>query len=38
MPSPGYLFVGSAESLISLTAHFSLEDIDDAFVYLKEPL
>jgi chemotaxis protein methyltransferase CheR len=38
MPTPGYLFVGSAESLIRLTADFSLEDVDDAFVYLKESL
>ena len=34
---PGYLFVGSAESLIRATAEFTLEDIDDAFVYVKEP-
>ena len=37
MPAPGYLFVGSAESLMRVTASFTLEDVDDAFVYLKEP-
>jgi chemotaxis protein methyltransferase CheR len=34
--APGYLFVGSSESLIRATADFALEDIDDAFVYVKE--
>ncbi len=33
--SPGYLFVGAAESLIRLTMDFTLTEIDDAFVYLK---
>lgn len=37
MPAPGYLFVGSSESLIRATADFELEDVDDAFVYAKEP-
>jgi chemotaxis protein methyltransferase CheR len=36
MPSPGYLFVGVSESLMRLTRDFGLEEIDDAFVYLKE--
>jgi chemotaxis protein methyltransferase CheR len=36
MPSPGYLFVGSAESLMKRTTDFSLESVDDAFVYIKE--
>ena len=36
MPSPAYLFVGSAESLMRLTTDFSLEEVDDAFVYIKE--
>ena len=35
--TPGYLFVGSAESLIRATSDFDLEDVDDAFVYVKEP-
>lgn len=33
--SPGYLFVGAAESLIRLTTDFTLTEIDDSFVYLK---
>jgi chemotaxis protein methyltransferase CheR len=37
MPTPAYLFVGSSESLMRITAHFALEDIDNAFVYLKQP-
>ena len=37
MPVPGYLFVGSAESLVRATADYVLEDVDDAFVYVKEP-
>jgi chemotaxis protein methyltransferase CheR len=32
---PGYLFVGAAESLIRLTTDFTLNEIDDAFVYVK---
>jgi len=35
MPSPGYLFVATSESLLRLTTEFSLEDVDDAFVYIK---
>jgi chemotaxis protein methyltransferase CheR len=33
--SPGYLFVGAAESLIRLTTDFDLTEVDDAFVYVK---
>jgi chemotaxis protein methyltransferase CheR len=33
--SPGYLFVGAAESLIRVTTDFNLNEIGDAFVYLK---
>jgi chemotaxis protein methyltransferase CheR len=33
--SPGYLFVGAAESLIRLTTDFTLTEIDDSFVYVK---
>ena len=36
MFSPGYLFVGISESLLRLTRDFALEEVDDAFVYLKE--
>jgi chemotaxis protein methyltransferase CheR len=35
MPSPGYLCVGAAESLLSVTSAFVLEEIDRAFVYVK---
>jgi len=33
--SPGYLFVGAAESLLRLTTDFTLTEVDDAFVYVK---
>ena len=33
--SPGYLFVGAAESLIRLTTDFNLTEVGDAFVYVK---
>ena len=33
---PGYLFVGTSESLLRLTAEFNLEEINDAFVYVKQ--
>jgi chemotaxis protein methyltransferase CheR len=36
MPEEGYLFVGTAESLIRLTTDFVLKDIDNAFIYKKE--
>jgi chemotaxis protein methyltransferase CheR len=35
MPSPGYLCVGAAESLLRVTARFDLEEIGGAFVYVK---
>ena len=35
MPSPGYLFVGSSESLLRLGTPFELEEIGGAFVYVK---
>lgn len=36
MPSPGYLCVGASESLLNLTTAFTLEEIDGAFVYVKQ--
>lgn len=36
MRPPGYLFVGASESLIRLAADFTLTEIDDAFVYVKQ--
>jgi chemotaxis protein methyltransferase CheR len=36
MPAPGYLFVGASESLMRLTSDLILEDVDGAFVYVKE--
>lgn len=35
MIPPGYLFVATAESLLRLTRDFVLEEIGDAFVYVK---
>jgi chemotaxis protein methyltransferase CheR len=35
MPSPGYLFVGAAESLLRVTGRFELEEVGGAFVYVK---
>jgi chemotaxis protein methyltransferase CheR len=35
MPTPGFLFVGAAESLLSVTDRFMLEDLDRSFVYAK---
>lgn len=32
---PGHLFVGTSESLLRLTTDFNLEEINDAFVYVK---
>jgi chemotaxis protein methyltransferase CheR len=34
---PGYLFVGSSESLLRLTNEFELQEIAGAFVYVKQP-
>jgi chemotaxis protein methyltransferase CheR len=36
MPSPAYLCVGAAESLLRRTTIFELRDIEGAFVYVKE--
>jgi chemotaxis protein methyltransferase CheR len=36
MLDPGYLFVGASESLMRLNTGFVLEEIDGAFVYVKE--
>ena len=36
MRTPGYLFVGAAESLLKLGTGFDLMDIGGAFVYVKE--
>jgi chemotaxis protein methyltransferase CheR len=36
MPTPGYLFVGASESLLSVTDRFMLDDLDRAFVYVKQ--
>ena len=33
---PGYLFVGAAESLLRMTTDFTLTEVDDAFVYVKD--
>jgi chemotaxis protein methyltransferase CheR len=35
MPSPGYLCIGAAESLLSITTAFTLQEIGGAFVYVK---
>jgi chemotaxis protein methyltransferase CheR len=35
MPSPGYLCVAASESLLRVTTAFQLEEIGDAFVYVK---
>jgi len=35
MPTPGYLCVGAAESLLRMTDRFELEDIAGAFIYVK---
>jgi chemotaxis protein methyltransferase CheR len=35
MPTPGYLFVGAAESLLRLTTDFDFQEIGNAFVYVK---
>ena len=36
MPKPGYLFVGAAESLLKITSDFELQEMGDAFVYVRE--
>jgi chemotaxis protein methyltransferase CheR len=35
MPRPGYLFVGTAESLLKLTSDFELREIGDAYAYVR---
>jgi len=35
LTTPGYLFVGAAESLLKVSADFDLEEIGGAFVYVK---
>lgn len=35
MPAGGHLFVGSSESLLKLTNDFELNEIEDAFAYLR---
>jgi chemotaxis protein methyltransferase CheR len=35
MPTPGYLFVGAAESLFKIKTGFELEEIGGTFVYVK---
>lgn len=35
MPTPGYLFIGVAESLLRITDAFVLQEIGNAFVYVK---
>jgi chemotaxis protein methyltransferase CheR len=35
MPSPGFLCVGAAESLLRLNTKFDLQDFDGAYVYVK---
>jgi chemotaxis protein methyltransferase CheR len=37
MNTPGYLCVGAAESLLRVTNRFDLQEIADAFVYVKTP-
>ena len=36
MPVPGYLCVGAAESLLRITDRFELQQIAEAFVYVKQ--
>ena len=38
MPSPGYLGVGAAESLLRRTNRFELLEIGGAFMYVKDPV
>ncbi len=37
MTGRGYLFVGSSESLMKITNDFELQEIGDAFVYVRPP-
>lgn len=36
MPGPAYLFVGASESLLKLTTDFELQELGNAFTYLKK--
>jgi chemotaxis protein methyltransferase CheR len=36
MPKPGYLFLGTAESLLKFTTQFRLQEMGRAFVYIKD--
>ncbi len=36
MPSPGYLFIAAAESLLRLNTGFELQQVGGAFVYVKQ--
>jgi len=36
MPTPGYLFVGSSESLLRITTDFDLQEIRGTYVYVKK--
>ena len=36
MPFPGYLFVGTSESLLKLTDQFELQEIGNAFTYARK--
>jgi chemotaxis protein methyltransferase CheR len=36
MPTPGYLFLGAAESLLKFTTRFRLQEMSRAFVYIKD--
>lgn len=36
MPTPAYLCLGAAESLLRITTRFELEQIGEAFVYVKD--
>ncbi|HRE83444.1 MAG TPA: protein-glutamate O-methyltransferase CheR [Opitutaceae bacterium] len=38
MPAKGNLFVGASESLIRLTQKFEIQEIGDAFVYIKKDI
>lgn len=37
MPAGGHLFVGASESLLRLTDKFEMQELDDAFVYVRKP-
>jgi chemotaxis protein methyltransferase CheR len=37
MSDGGHLFVGASESLLKLTNDFDLQEIGDAFVYVRKP-